>query len=261
MVMPKSVTKPTSEPMVRAAFARLEEGGQPHRQHAADERERHIGQEQQQVAPAVEHNGQQQQDAHDGDGGVEQQFPLGPLLRLGRAAEHRVGSAGEADLGGDLLLRILHKGGYIASARGAGHGLAAARAFVQDGGASAGGINLRQFAQRQAHALRAAQQERADGLRILAAGLVQNHGDVGDLVATMGLRHHRSLVGGLNRLKHLDRAKAELCQPVRPQADGDARRAGRGLDLHVGSPGHGLQHLGHLVALWRRSGRGRRRKY
>src|SRR5262245_44560919 len=103
---------------------------------------------------------------------MKQQFALRLGFGFGRAAENRIGAAGKTHFGGDLLLRVFHEGADVTTRRTASDRLPAARAFVQDGVATAGRINSSQLAQGNAITLGAAQEERADRLRVLPVGLV-----------------------------------------------------------------------------------------
>jgi len=91
VVIPNNVTKPTSEPIVsEPALSAPMSLGAPHGQHAAGERERQVTQNHGDIVPAPEHHAKQHQDAHRGEGRVQQQLALRRFLRLGRTGKLEV---------------------------------------------------------------------------------------------------------------------------------------------------------------------------
>ena len=103
---------------------------------------------------------------------MDQQFSLRFGLGFGRAAKDGINAAGKIYFGRNLFFRLVDKRGHIAPGGAARDGLPAARPFVENGVASAGGIDFRQLAERNPVPLGAAQQERADRFRVLPIGLV-----------------------------------------------------------------------------------------
>ena len=65
-----------------------------HREHAADQREGQVRQDEQEVAHVAEHETQEQHDTDPGDHRVEQDLPLGPRSRLGHPREHGIDARG-----------------------------------------------------------------------------------------------------------------------------------------------------------------------
>ena len=106
------------------------------RQHAANQREWHIRQYQQQVAPVVKDHAQQHENPDGSNGRVEQQFALGLLLGFRRAAERRVGASRKYHLCINLLFRLRYERRHVAAVGRAGDCLATTRSLVQDGESS-----------------------------------------------------------------------------------------------------------------------------
>ena len=71
------------------AAAGAEPVGRSRGEHAADEREGQVREHQQQVAPAAEHEAEQQQDADERDRGVQQQLAPRGRLCFGGPAKAR----------------------------------------------------------------------------------------------------------------------------------------------------------------------------
>ena len=120
---------------------------------------------------------------------------------------------------------------------------------MEDGEASAGGINSGQFPQRQQLSAGIAQQQGADGFRVAPARFVENDGDIGGLISAVGLGHHRALVGSLDRLQDLRRPKAEGRQLLRAEAHHHPRGARRRFHQDIPVAGDAAQHMSDLARL------------
>jgi len=217
VVIPKSVTKPTSVPIENRAAAGSTRPLIATATTPTDQREGKIDQQKDQIAPVPEADREQQHDAHTCNRRMQEQLVAGCGLRLRLAAEDHVDAGRHRDSLRDGAASVGHERDHVPR-RIAGHRLAPACALVEDQVAVARVVDIGQLAERHAQPVSVLQQQRAHGLRIAAAFCVQDHDHVRRLIRAVRLGDDAALVGRLHRVHHVDGPEAELREALRAQA-------------------------------------------